>query len=219
VTLRGHGGSAKPDAGYSMPVLAADIAAFLDAVGVDRAVLVGHSLSTAVVLQAAANYPERVAGVALIGAFGDIGGNPGIKELRDAVAGFEETCGAQFAREFQESTLANPIPTEFLDLAISESLKMPAHAWRGVVEGFGAFNPFAAASRCRAPAMIIWGEKDAYCPREDQLKLRDLLCSSRLHTLSGIGHAVHWERPADTAALLRAFVGELQDAMSLAGAA
>jgi rifampin ADP-ribosylating transferase len=96
---------------------------------------------------------------------------------------------------------------------------MPAHAWRGVVEGFAQFDPRAAASRSRAPAIIIWGEKDAYCPREDQLQLRDALCSSRLFTLANIGHAVHWERPAETATLLRAFVGELEDATSLAGAA
>lgn len=212
VTVRGHGGSDKPEDGYSMPMLAADIAAFLDALDLDRAVLVGHSMSTALVLQTAAAYPERVAGFALIGAFGDFRENSGIEELKAAVAEFDDGCGETFAREFQESTLANPIPADFLDLAIAESQRMPGRAWKGVVQGFLEFDPCAAAARCRAPAIIIWGDKDAYCPREDQLKLRDLLCSARLFTMAGVGHAVHWERPADTAALLRAFVAEIEDA-------
>jgi pimeloyl-ACP methyl ester carboxylesterase len=216
VTLRGHGGSDKPEQGYAMPMLAADVAAFLDAFDIERAVLVGHSLSTSVVLQTAANYPERVAAIALIGAFGDTRDNPGVQELRAAVREFEKDCGAAFAREFQESTLASPIPADFLDLAVSETLRMPAHAWRGVAEGFTEFDPANAASRCRAPAMIIWGDKDAYCPREDQLMLRNVLSSSRLFTLANVGHAVHWERPADVAALLRAFVAEIEDAGNLA---
>lgn len=212
VTVRGHGGSDKPDDGYSIPMLAADVAAFLDALDLDRVVLVGHSMSTAIVLQTAAAYPERVAGFALIGAFGDFLKNPGLQELKTAVAEFEDECGEAFAREFQESTLANAIPAEFLDLTIAESRRMPGRAWKGVVQGFFEFDPCAAASRSRAPAIIIWGDKDAYCPREDQLKLRDLLCSARLFTLAGVGHAVHWERPADAAALLRAFVAEIEDA-------
>jgi pimeloyl-ACP methyl ester carboxylesterase len=216
VTLRGHGGSDKPEQGYAMPMLAADVAAFLDAFDIERAVLVGHSLSTSVVLQTAANYPERVAAIALVGAFGDTRDNPGVQELRAAVREFEKDCGAAFAREFQESTLASPIPADFLDLAVSETLRMPAHAWRGVAEGFTEFDPANAASRCRAPAMIIWGDKDAYCPREDQLMLRNVLSSSRLFTLANVGHAVHWERPADVAALLRAFVAEIEDAGNLA---
>jgi pimeloyl-ACP methyl ester carboxylesterase len=216
VTLRGHGGSDKPQQGYAMPMLAADVAGFLDAFDIERAVLVGHSLSTSVVLQTAANYPERVAAIALIGAFGDTRNNPGVEELRAAVREFEEDCGAAFAREFQESTLANPIPADFLDLTVSETLRMPGHAWRGVAEGFTEFDPADAASRCRSPALIIWGDKDAYCPREDQLMLRNALSSSRLFTLANAGHAVHWERPADVASLLRAFVAEIEDAGNLA---
>jgi non-heme chloroperoxidase len=219
LTLRGHGLSDKPEAGYEMPSLARDVAAFMDAMGVERAVLVGHSLSTAVTLQTAADFPERVAGVALIGAFADPGGNPGVSELHQAVSAFEDAADPAFAREFQESTLANPIPERLLELFVAETLRMPAHAWRDVVDGFVGFDPCAAAARCRAPAIIAWGDKDAFCPREDQLRLRDALCSSRLFTLANVGHAVHWERPADTAALLRAFVAEIEDADGLAGAA
>lgn len=211
LTLRGHGLSDKPEQGYDMPSFASDVAAFMDAVGVERAIVVGHSLSTGVALQTAADFPERVAGLLLIGAFAEPGANAGVAELAEAVRDIEAAAAPEFAHDFQESTLANPIAPQLLEQFIAESLLMPGHAWRGAVQGMRAFDACAAAARCRAPSAIVWGDKDAFCPREDQLKLRDLLCSSRLFTLANVGHAVHWERPAEVAALLRAFVAEVED--------
>src|SRR5690606_13028734 len=68
LTQRGHGQSDKPSSGYEVRDLASDVPAFLDALGVERAIIVGHSMGAAVALQAAANYPSRVQALALIGA-------------------------------------------------------------------------------------------------------------------------------------------------------
>jgi len=211
VTQRGHGLSDKPEHGYAMPDFARDAVAFMDLVGVERAVLVGHSMSTAVALQLAADYPERVAGVVLMGAFAHFRDTNTMAELQAAAAEIGDNCGGEFALAFQESTLANPIPQGFLDLAVNESLCMPGHAWRGTVQGLVDFEPCEAARRIEAPAAIIWGERDAYCPRSDQHELRAALRSARLFTMPGVGHALHWERPADTAALLRAFIADIEE--------
>jgi non-heme chloroperoxidase len=211
VTVRGHGLSDKPETGYALSDFARDIAAFLDAVGVERAVLIGHSMSSAITLQTAADYPERVAGVVLIGAFAHFRDTAAMNELHAAVFDFGENCGGEFALAFQESTLANVIPQSFLDTAVSESLCLPGHAWRSIVQGMLDFEPCAAARRIQAPSALIWGDKDAYCPRGDQLDLRAALRGSRLFTLEGVGHALHWERPADTAALLRAFIADIEE--------
>jgi len=211
VTMRGHGLSDKPEAGYAASQLAADVAAFMAAVGVRRAVLVGHSMSSAIALAAAATYPERVAGIVLLGAFAHFRDTPAMNELHAAVFDFSKNCGREFAQAFQESTLANPIPARFLETVVNESLCMPGYAWRGAVQGLIDFEPCDAARRIQAPAAIIWGDKDAYCPRADQRELRDALRNSRLFTLAGVGHALHWERPADTAALLRAFIADIEE--------
>src|SRR5690606_39217827 len=55
----GHGHSDKPDSGYDLRSIAADLMALLDAFGVDRAVLVGHSWGGKAALAAAGLHPDR----------------------------------------------------------------------------------------------------------------------------------------------------------------
>ena len=63
--LRGRGRSRLPGP-YGMEAHARDLIAVLDAVGVDRAVLVGHSMGAYVAVVAAANHPERISGVVMV---------------------------------------------------------------------------------------------------------------------------------------------------------
>lgn len=67
--LRGHGGSDYPadPAAYSAALSIGDMAALLDAVGAARAVLIGHSLGGYLSLEFHVRFPERVAGLVLIG--------------------------------------------------------------------------------------------------------------------------------------------------------
>jgi len=64
--LRGHGLSSRPDRGYHLSHHAADLAAVLDACGLERALVVGHSIGGAVALELALTMPERVAGLVLV---------------------------------------------------------------------------------------------------------------------------------------------------------
>jgi pimeloyl-ACP methyl ester carboxylesterase/ubiquinone/menaquinone biosynthesis C-methylase UbiE len=64
--LRGHGNSERPPSGYTTRTLAEDLLALMDAQGVERAHLVGHSFGGAVSLHLAALHPERVRSLTLI---------------------------------------------------------------------------------------------------------------------------------------------------------
>lgn len=63
---RGHGGSSNPGAGYHFDQLVADLAAFLDAVGIERCDLLGHSMGGMVALRFTLAHPERVASLVLM---------------------------------------------------------------------------------------------------------------------------------------------------------
>jgi non-heme chloroperoxidase len=60
LTRRGHGQSEKPDAGYDTATLVDDIRLFLDALKVERVILVGHSLAGDELTRFAGNHPDRV---------------------------------------------------------------------------------------------------------------------------------------------------------------
>lgn len=81
---RGFGDSDKPESGYGIPDFAADAVALLDALGIDRATLVGHSYGSFVARQVAIEWPERVARLALIGT-GFTRTNPVMREFQTAV--------------------------------------------------------------------------------------------------------------------------------------
>jgi pimeloyl-ACP methyl ester carboxylesterase len=64
---RGHGESDQPASGYDFPTVVADLAGFVDAVGIDQpCVLVGHSWGASVVLHYGVAHPDRTAGVVMV---------------------------------------------------------------------------------------------------------------------------------------------------------
>jgi pimeloyl-ACP methyl ester carboxylesterase len=66
VDLRGHGRSSKPDGPYDVPTVAADLAAVIAGLGLDRPVVAGQSWGGNVVLELAARHPESVRGVVCV---------------------------------------------------------------------------------------------------------------------------------------------------------
>ena len=67
LTERGHGDSDKPECCYTLDDFAADVDAFMAAVGIQEATLVGHSGSSFIAQRVALSYPHRVSRLALIG--------------------------------------------------------------------------------------------------------------------------------------------------------
>jgi pimeloyl-ACP methyl ester carboxylesterase len=60
LTRRSHGESEQPESGYDLATLAADIIAFMDAQGIERATLAGHSFAGMEMATVAAQYPQRL---------------------------------------------------------------------------------------------------------------------------------------------------------------
>jgi len=110
------------------------------------------------------------------------------------------------AHGFQESTLAQPIPPDFLDIAVSESLKAPARVWRDAFAGLMEDDFTAQLNAINARTLLVWGDRDAMAPRGDQYVALGAVPSATLTVYEGTGHAVHWEQPERFARDLVAFV-------------
>jgi pimeloyl-ACP methyl ester carboxylesterase len=89
-----------------------------------------------------------------------------------------------------------------------ESQKLPARVWRSVLEGLVATDDSPELGRIRVPTLLLWGEQDAYFPRDEQERLVAAIPGARLVVYQDTGHDLHWERPEQVARDLDAFLGD-----------
>jgi non-heme chloroperoxidase len=107
VDQRGFGDSDRPESGYAIPEMGADVIAFFDALQINRATLVGHSFGSFVARQAAIAQPQRVAALALIGT-GFAASTPVTRDLQNVLRDLPDPIPVEFARDFQASTVTAP---------------------------------------------------------------------------------------------------------------
>lgn len=203
---RGHGDSDKPMSGYRVGDLADDLATVLDGLEIPRAVLVGHSMGSLIATRYALARPERVAGLALIGGFATLRDNMAVEPFwRETIADLADPVDPAMVRAFQESTLARPVPASFLDLVVTESLKLPARVWTQTLHGLLDEDFSHSLARIDAPTLLIWGDQDATSDRAEQRRLQAFMPGAELVSIAGGGHAPHWEEPERIAGLVTGF--------------
>jgi pimeloyl-ACP methyl ester carboxylesterase len=195
LTQRGHGDADRPLAGYGADDFAADLASFMDALGIASAVIVGHCLGGHTAQRFAIDYPERVRGLVLAASYPTAADNAGIAELLNEIATFTDPVDPDFVRAFQESTVAGPVSAAFLDMVIGESCKLPAQVWRACAAALATDDHSARLAGIAVPALVLWGERDETFPRAEQERLLAGLPEARFTVYAGVGHALHWEAP------------------------
>lgn len=213
--LRGHGESDRPLRGYAITDLAADVAAFLEQLDIREALLVGHSMGSLIAQVVAVSSPERVGRVVLIGSSAETR-EEDVRELRDVLESFDESVPREFARGFQQSTVHRPVPAEFFQRVVDESCRVPARVWRAAAAAILSFEPTPFLPQITQPALVLWGDRDAYFRRSDQDALMKALPNARLEVFPDVGHSPHWEIPEQVARIVERFAREDRSA-SVAG--
>jgi non-heme chloroperoxidase len=194
ISQRGHGNSSKQATKYHPEDFAKDIADFIRQKKLNQPVIVGHSMGSTNAQCFAANYPSLTRALVLVGSFANLK-SPVVNEFKKVIDDLKDPVDSVFAAEFQVSTIVKPIPDIMLKAFINESLKLPAHVWKGVAAGWATADYIKPLQTFNKPALIVWGDKDAYCPKEHQELLNKTLKKSKLLVYEGIGHALHWEDP------------------------
>jgi non-heme chloroperoxidase len=207
VTQRGHGDADRPASGYGVEEFTADLAAFLDAVGLEAAVIVASSSAGFTARRFAADHPRRTLGIVLVGAPYSLRDKPAVSEFLEAVSGLSDPIDPAFVREFVESNVFRPLPPAVRETLVGENLKAPTRVWKATLEGLLDAEPTDIG--ITAPALILWGDRDESLPRSDQEALATAIAGSRLVTYEGTGHVVHWEQPERVATDLAAFADQI----------
>jgi pimeloyl-ACP methyl ester carboxylesterase len=209
---RGHGDAPKPAEGYALRDFARDVGAFMDAVGLDTAVLAGASSGGYVAQRFAVDNPGRTLGLVLIGAPRSLRGPR--PRFADALATLEDPVDPALARELSEGMVAREVPEAVMGALCEESLKAPAGVWRQAFEGLLAADPPLDTGRIAAPTLIVWGARDSLLPRRDQEAMAAEIPGARLVIYDDVGHLPVVEAPERVAA----DIAVLCDAIAASGA-
>jgi pimeloyl-ACP methyl ester carboxylesterase len=111
-----------------------------------------------------------------------------------------DPISVEFARDFQASTAYRPLPAEFLERIVTESLKVPARLCRLALDRLMEYDDTQQLARIEAPTLLLWGDRDALFSRTDQDRLMAALPVARLTIYEETGHCPNWERPDQVAA-------------------
>jgi pyruvate dehydrogenase E2 component (dihydrolipoamide acetyltransferase) len=205
IDLPGHGGSAKSVPSGAVASLAGAVRAALDAMGIGRAHLAGHSLGGAIALQLAADSPARVASVTLVCSAG-LGPDIDMDYIDAFIAADRRReMKAAVEKLFADPALVSRDMVE--DLVRYKRLDGVVEALRAIAGASFAGGRQAAqfADRLGAlpmPIKAIWGAADRIIPARHA----EALPADRRHVLAGAGHMVHIERYDEVNRLIAAFV-------------
>jgi pimeloyl-ACP methyl ester carboxylesterase len=220
IDLRGCGESEPSDGPALMEALAGDVAGVLDALGIERAALAGHSIGGYVALSFFRMYAERVAGLALVAshvaedAGRDAGADPAQRALaagRDALAERLETEGSM------DAAIETYLPRYFAPQVYRERPELVERA-RAMMQ---RQNPRGCAQLVRGmkerldshdllgdidvPALLLAGGADSYLKTETLRETAAAIAGASFLALEDVGHLPMLEAPERTADALAAF--------------
>jgi pimeloyl-ACP methyl ester carboxylesterase len=200
---------------YSMKMFARSVREFMDAQGIARASIVGHSLGGAIALEFAHDFPERVEKLVLIApATYLLQFRPELKSARHLPAVPRALIGWTMTnRRARERALRDALgdPAHFDPEELARRTR-PMRV-RGTADALVAMlgSPHGSdlprdLARVTAPTLIVWGEKDRAVPVRHGAYHARALPNAKLVTIENAGHIPQSEYPERVNALLGEFL-------------
>lgn len=151
----------------------------MQAVGVESAHIIGHSMGGYVSMALAARQPEKIRRLVLVDSIGIPFGASPLRLVYPALKAIGRTHASFWPCISYDYLRAGPL--------------MVWRAARQIV----ALDEVAAISALRVPTLVVWGEEDDLVPLASGRQLHELLDGSRLCVIPGTNHFCMFERPQD----------------------
>jgi pimeloyl-ACP methyl ester carboxylesterase len=213
VDHRGHGRSDKPKDGYAIQEHARDVAAVLDALKIQKAVLVGNSIGGMIAMQFNLDYPDRVIGNVIVSSGTALGENMPKEVAQEFKNNYEGTFsalldGAVSAKtkrerpEILETMKAHfRVPSNFPKYVFDSAMADP--------NGVFNWNIKDRLSTIRKPTLVLAGEEDQATPVAANKFLADNIPGAKLSIIKDVGHLYQLEKPAEFNEVLKGFIASV----------
>jgi len=205
--LRGMGKSEDPD-GYYLPITyATDLEAFFDAMEIDKAILVGHSLGSYTVQSFSIMFPERCEKLVLVSS-APIKGYQNdtllptyqkyIENLAEDEHPSDKFVDVWYATNLKEEEFRDEFDV-FIEYMKDEAQALSKKAWKNIFLGMTCQNIDTVYSQIdnSIPVLILHGSEDPMTGGEYQEELREIfnVGDESYREYEGIGHNIQFEMP------------------------
>ena len=207
--LRGLGRSPVPDGVFSMQDMAGDVKEIMDHLQIEQAILAGHSMGGYVALSFAQDFPDRLAGLALVASHCFADDENQAKARLATASRVEQTGKIDFIVESMLPNLAD-VPAIKADL---KRLMMNANPKGviGILRGIAQRNSTCdLLQNLEKPAVIIAGGKDKLISPERANVMAARMKNPWLEIISDTGHMPMMEAPGKVACILKLLLNKVK---------
>jgi pimeloyl-ACP methyl ester carboxylesterase len=202
--LPGHGRSS----GAPLPTIAdmADwTAALIEAAGVTKARLVGHSMGSLIAIETAARHPAKVSGLSLIGTAATMTVGPDLLKAAEANDHAAVDMVSIWGLGFQAELGGSLAPGLWMHSGAQRVLEQcrPGVLFNDLSACNAYQNALAAAVQITVPTTLVLGERDMMTPAKAGKTLAAAIANARTIVLPGAGHMMMVEQPDELLAALR----------------
>jgi pimeloyl-ACP methyl ester carboxylesterase len=197
--------------GYSIETYAGDLAALLDTLGIEDAVLCGLSMGGYVALEFVRRWRKRVRALVLMDTRAEADSADARRARDTAAATAREEGAAAVADALLPRMLSRGTHADSPETTEEVRRMMAATPVAGMVGALGAMRDRADSTEllpglAGLPTLVIVGADDVLTPPTEAQAIAAAVPGARLSVIAGAGHLPPVERPAETTAALREFL-------------
>lgn len=190
--VRGHGASGRDGMPYSIHQWAADMVALLDALGIERAIVCGHSMGGTVAQQMAADHPARVRALIIAESNFGVANEPMMRFAAGISTALFKLMGAKTAVRIATSSLAaTPGIKALAGGDIEAHAENPANLF-AILDAMNDYDGRENLTRITCPTLIMAGEKFKLSHKQAR-EMAATIPNAKLVFIPDAGHGANWD--------------------------